>query len=528
MSKLFIAVAVVMALVSMVQADPCLTNTVGCQSTTTVPALPAYIAGSSGYINSKLQVALSVSLGYQSVAIAFNPDLATPLTDCNHNLYTCDSFWNETTSGCTATLIGRFDAVLAIDNCFTLSSQDGNINNYKAIVRVTATQNVGTLRGRSLNRTSIISFTLTASLARTTSVTYNNLKTSNPFAVNETIILQDFTLAARSARLLLFTSVQFPYSLSVLSQNTPTATYSLTPITTPAAGANVPVVNCNNTFAAVCEQVWETTLSTSDTAACLISANINLLFNVNCRAGTNATLCATFTTGSYNYSTAVLSSNYCPNVLFTGSLTSTMLPYRTETGTVTSNGFILGERVYFQINVSSNIGAIIAATNVTSIVITKSPFTATITAGQTTGGFLLKNSADVGTATKAVFSFILSTTTVPNPTEGVEDTVSVLANLKITYLTEVNKLRTMTLAVPLGSLKQLLANDDDTVSSNILVTPPSVTATTQSTSSNALVVGVAVGAALLALVAILVLAVIVRRNKQNKETGTSPIPKEVE
>jgi len=210
---------------------------------------------------------------------------------------------------------------------------------------VTTVDDLGTIRGEDVERTMTNSYPFSVTFPRYAVVNNSEVDVYGPIDVIAAITEQDFDPISKSGTIRLYTSIQYPFLLTVPTINPPTGINSFISLDSNQTGAS-----CTTNPSTSCSQYWLVYLNA--TQFCQISGDFRAEFTVACQNTLNSTQCP-LQGDNVNVTWTSSSSNFCGLVNRNVSLSVALNSYREDYSTA-KTGFLMGQTVYFQASSSSS------------------------------------------------------------------------------------------------------------------------------------------------------------------------------
>jgi len=275
-------------------------------------------------------------------------------------------------SDCQDTFTGLFSIPQLSENCSFTSQSTSDSQILEGKIHVSAIDNLGSFRGTPIQRTTRSVLLVNIQLPTRLTLESGNLTIAAPVDLLAAVSFQEYNYDLDTIDVVLVTSVQWPYQLSLpsLVSSSPFPDFTFT------EGTN----NCpQDVPASDCFQETVFSISNVRSSSCQLDGVYTFDFPISCRSSVAPSDCP-FQGGETTTVNATLQSeDLCGMVTIVSSLSGDLQTFGEESLTEESISFVGGQRIYFKATLNADVEILDA--QVDSITIVQGASTQTIVAG---------------------------------------------------------------------------------------------------------------------------------------------------
>jgi hypothetical protein len=390
--------------------------------------------GESRLEGDSLVLKWSSSAQYHTFSVVFEG--AANSTYCNYvSCLTDNPVYALTGSTCDLELTGTYDATDAIVNCFkTVESNDPNFVYYRANINTQSVQHVTIQRPNGdtipINRTIVDNSTLTLAFPTNVNITLlNPIVTQGPAGFAATLLSKNFEIATQTMRLVVATTIQWPYKVVVTSSSA-TNGFSI------EGSVNVSTASCSSS-SPICYQYFTFDVTPDDPSNCIVDTEVTLQFGVTCQSS--------FTGNCQSGQTAQItvdlqSTDYCSRIIDDATFAANLDSYSDSALSSPQSDFTYNSVLYMLLRVNPEYREIISYLTLDSITVGDSGVDRSYTSFN---NFLIINDGPgrSGFSNELDFSLTLDENSIPTTVNSVSDsqkTVDITAFATVHYVSVLN------------------------------------------------------------------------------------------
>ena len=155
-------------------------------------------------------------------------------------------------------------------------------------------------------------------------------------------VSQTFDPVKGQITLQIYTSVQTPYTLTLLSSQITAGLLSTTSIA-PVSDSNY---NCNSSNSNICEQLWQVELTPTN-GQCVLNGTLMLNFTVDCQTSYSGS-CSSLAVPYYGTTVDISSFNVCPELIQQVDVTGNLTSYQDSNYQIAHTSFVYESPAYFK------------------------------------------------------------------------------------------------------------------------------------------------------------------------------------